>query len=390
LLRPDYLLNSAVIDYYDIGLIESTEEDPAFAARLLVHGLYSQVQAQLVPGLELSAGARFERGKEVVRPKQVFTTPTAGFSNRIQEDYLLPAATLTWKIGESQQQQVRLNVSKTIARPQFRELMAQAYYDPENNRTYRGNPLLRDSKFINAEARYEWYFASEERFSAAGFYKKIDRPIEVQTSLNDNNPVSSFANAPEATLVGAEFELQKHFLLEDLGISGEGRIGSLLGARRLVTTLNYTWTNSKISVKPGDQVRYYTPAQQDWDASLFFRDGSRLTGQSDHLVNLQIGLEQPNRLSQQTILLSYASDRVTSRGPVGSDFPDIRESPGLRVDFVARQGFGLFGQDAEAKFEARNLFGRGYREYQQSGDNIVYFNKYDIGRSLSLSLTLNF
>jgi hypothetical protein len=390
LLRPDYLLNSAVIDYYDIGLIESTEEDPAFAARLLVHGLYSQVQAQLAPGLELSAGARFERGKEVVRPKQVFATPTAGISNRVAEDYLLPAATLTWKIGESQQQQVRLNVSKTIARPQFRELMAQAYYDPESNRTYRGNPLLRDSKFINAEARYEWYFASEQRFSAAGFYKKIDRPIEVQTSLNDNNPVSSFANAPQATLVGAEFELQKYFPLQDMGMSTEGRLGNLLGARRLVTVFNYTWTNSKISVKPADQVRFYTPARQDWDASLFFRDGSRLTGQSDHLVNLQFGLEHPNKLSQQTVLLSYASDRVTSRGPVGSDFPDIRESPGLRVDFVVRQGFDMFGQSADAKFEARNLLGRGYREFQKSGDNIVYFNKYDIGRSFSLSLTLNF
>jgi hypothetical protein len=390
MLRPDYLLNAAVIDHYQIGLIESTEEDPAFAARLLVHGLYSQVQAQLKQGLELSAGARFERGKEIVRPVQVFSTPSAGFSNRIEEDYVLPAATLTWKFGADQQQQARVNISKTIARPQFRELMAQAYYDPESNRTYRGNPLLSDSEFINAEARYEWYFASEQRFAAAGFYKKIDRPIEVQTSLNDNTPVSSFANAPEANLYGVELELQKYFALDDLGVSGEGRFGTLLGARRLVTILNYTWTNSEIKVRPGDTVTFYTPAQQTWDANLFFRDGSRLTGQSDHLVNLQIGMEHPNRLSQQTLLLSYASERITSRGPVGSSFPDIQESPGVRLDFVVRQGFSLFGQDADAKFEARNLLGRGYREFQKSGDNVVYFNKYDIGRSFSLSLTLNF
>lgn len=381
LLRPDYLLDAAVIDHYGMGLIESTEEDPAFDARLLVHGLYAQAQAQLIPGLELSAGARFERGKEVVRPRQVFSTPSAGISNRIEQDYFLPAATLTWKFGEAATQQVRLNVSKTIARPQFRELMAQAYYDPENNRTYRGNPLLSDSEIINAEARYEWYFALEQRFSVAGFYKQIDRPIEVQTSLNDNTPVSSFANAPEADLSGAEVELQKYFPLEDLGLSG---------ARRLVSIVNYTWTHSKISVKPGDQVSYYTPAQQQWDASLFFRDGSRLTGQSDHLLNLQLGLEHPNRLSQQTVLLSWASDRITSRGPVGSGFPDIRESPGLRLDFVARQGLRLFGQEADAKFEARNLLGRGYREFQKSGDNSVYFNKYDIGRSFSVSLTFNF
>ena len=63
-----------------------------------------------------------------------------------------------------------------IARPQFRELMFQAYFDPESNRSYRGNPLLVDSEFTNAEARYEWYFAPEQRVSIAGFWKQIDRP----------------------------------------------------------------------------------------------------------------------------------------------------------------------------------------------------------------------
>ena len=44
--------------------------------------------------------------------------------------------------------------------------------------------------------------------------------------------------------------------------------------------------------------------------SNFFIDGTPLTGQSDHLVNLQIGLEDTDRLSQQRLLLSYVSDRV--------------------------------------------------------------------------------
>jgi hypothetical protein len=384
LLRPDYLLNPAVINYYGIGLIEGTEDDPAFAARLLIHGAYAQVQAQLVQGLELSAGARVERGKQVVRPEQVFNTPTpGGISNRIEHDYLLPAATLTWKFGAGLDQQVRLHASKTIARPQFRELMSQAYYDPESNRTYRGNPLLSDSEFFNLEARYEAYLAAEQRFSLAGFYKRIDRPIEVQTSLNDNNPVSSFANAPQATLYGAELELQKYFPLDAVS-------SDVLASRRVVLIGNYTWTTSRLKVGTDDRTEYYTPARQTWDADQFFRDGSRLTGQSDHLVNLQLGLERADSLSQQTILLSWASDRVTSRGPVGSDFPDIRESPGLRMDVVVREGFNLLGQDMDLKLEARNLLGRGYREFQRRGDNIVYFNKYDVGTSFSLSLTMNF
>src|SRR5690606_26994980 len=127
----------------------------------------------------------------------------------------------------------------------------------------------------------------------------------------------------------------------------------------------------------GDTVRVFGTNTQP--ASNFFVDGSQLTGQSDHLVNLQIGLENPGRLSQQTLLLSYASDRVTSRGPAG--LPDIYESPGLRVDFVAREALTLFNTDLEAKLEIRNVFGRDYREFQKRAGNTVYFNRYDIGRT---------
>ncbi|HXS30096.1 MAG TPA: hypothetical protein VN755_04595, partial [Steroidobacteraceae bacterium] len=113
-----------------------------------------------------------------------------------------------------------------------------------------------------------------------------------------------------------------------------------------------------------------------------------LTGQSDHIVNLQLGLEAPGRLSQQTILLSYASDRVTSRGAGG--LPDIYESPGLRVDFVARQGMKLFDQDLELKLELRNLFQQGYSEFQQRDGNTVYYNRYDVGVSYALSMNMTF
>jgi hypothetical protein len=386
LLRPDYLLNPAVIDYYNIGLIESTENDPAFAARLMIHGLYAQLQKQLAEGYELSIGARIERGREEVRPVQVFNTPTpGGVTNRIKKDYLLPAATLTWKFGDGFNQQMRFNVSKTIARPQFRELMSQAYFDPETNRSFRGNPLLEDTVFFNAEARYESYFAADQRFSAAAFFKDISKPIEVQTSLNDNTPVSSFANAPKASLAGLELELQRYVSLDELYPNN-----GFFASRRLAVIGNYTFTKSEIKVRPGDTTTFYTSAQQVWQADQFFADGGRLTGQSDHLLNLQLGLEQRGRLSQQTLLFSYASDRITSRGPIGLGFPDIKESPGLRVDLVARQGFTLFGNSLEMKFEVRNLLDKGYKEFQQLGSNVVYYNKYDTGRSYSLSATWNF
>jgi outer membrane receptor protein involved in Fe transport len=379
MLRPDLLLSPQVINDYDIGLVETTETDPAFTAGLRVEAGYGQMQAELTDGLELSLGARYERGEQDVRPMQVFNVLTnSGASTSIENDYVLPSATLTYKFHGNMQ--VRFNASKTIARPQFRELMYQLYYDPEANRTYRGNPQLTDSEFANAEARFEWYFAPEQRFSVAGFYKTIDRPIEAFTGFTDNTPETSFANAPEAVLYGAELEVQKYFPLDELFAS------EFFGTKRLVLVGNYTYTDSEISVGASDLVHVYPSTTQA--ARDFFTDGSQLTGQSNHLVNLQFGLENPNRLSQQTILVSYASDRVTSRGAGG--LPDIYESPGWRVDFVARQALTLFGTDLESKLEVRNIFGRDYKEFQERGGNVVYYNKYDVGTTISASVTMSF
>ena len=113
-----------------------------------------------------------------------------------------------------------------------------------------------------------------------------------------------------------------------------------------------------------------------------------MTGQSDHLVNLQIGLEDTDSLSAQTLLLNYASDRVTSRGAANQ--PDIVERPGFELDFVARQGIKIGGKEFELKFEARNLTGTKYREFQESGQNRIFYNLYKPGRSFSLGIDVEF
>src|SRR3546814_12149736 len=77
----------------------------------------------------------------------------------------------------------------------------------------------------------------------------------------------------------------------------------------------------------------------------------------------------PDKLSQQTLLLTYASDRVTSRGLQAGTLqqPPIVERPGLRLDAVIRQGFSAFGAQGEITLEVRNITGTGYREFQQIG-----------------------
>ena len=126
-------------------------------------------------------------------------------------------------------------------------------------------------------------------------------------------------------------------------------------------------------------------------AGDYFRDGVPLTGQSDHIFNLQVGLENQDRLSQQTFLVSYASDRVVSRGLNGTPpQPDVIERPGWQLDFVMREGFNLLGQVLEFKAEVRNILGTDHLEYQDAEGNRLDVNSYRDGTSFGMSLSAAF
>ena len=378
LFRPDYLLQPSVINAFGIGLTDNEGGSPSYRAKLRNHAGYAQFQGQITDALSVNGGVRYETAKQTVSPILVYAVnPSLPPTTNLDRDYFLPALTLTYQLNP--EMQFRLSGSKTIARPQFRELVFQTYYDPETNAAFRGNPQLTDSQLYNAEARYEYYFAPEQRISLAGFFKRIDKPIETYASFDGNNVFTSFANAPKANLYGGEIETQKYFDLEALG-------GDFLVSRRAVVVANYTYTHSRIKVGPNDPVQAF-PLSVTL-ANQLFRDGSPLTGQSDHLANLQLGLEDKEHLSQQTLLLSYASVRTTRRGPSGQ--ADIREKPGIHLDFVAREGVEFYGVPAEIKFEVRNITGTKYQEYQQNGDNKIFYNLYDVGTTASLGMSFNF
>jgi TonB-dependent receptor len=376
--RPDYLLSDFNVYTYNLQLrdVSGAEGAAAYAAGLRIHAGYAQAEVEL-PSAELRAqfGVRYEDAVETVS-----TGARGGPATRLANAYWLPALTITWMLAENMQ--LRLHGSKTIARPQFRELAPQIYQDFESDREFTGNPFLTDSELLNAEARYEYYFRRGQRFSVAGFWKRIDNPIESAGFFaGGGQRRTGFANAPRATLYGAEAEIQTYLPLSGLG---EG-----FADKRLLFIGNYTYTQSKVKA---DDTLVIGPDLQPVGANLLFSDGAPLTGQSDHLANLQFGIENSDRLQQATFLLTYASERVTERGPIQGSLrqPDIVERPGLRLDFVAREAIELLGREAEIKFEARNLLGQDYEEFQRSDDNRIDINSYEVGRSVSVGLSLTF
>ncbi|MBA4760122.1 TonB-dependent receptor [Sphingosinicella sp.] len=383
--RPDYLLSDYNIYTYDIVLTDRSGAAGVakYDAGLEVHGGYVQAEIELMEFLNASIGVRYEDAKQFVNAIDLFGTGGgAGLSTRLANDYFLPAATITWNFAEDMQ--LRIAASKTIARPQFRELAPQQYFDTESDRTFIGNSYLTDSELLNFEARYEWYMGRNERVSLAGFYKKIDKPIEAIATQQGQTFFTTFANAPEAQLYGAELEVQKYFALSDW------LPGKFFETRDLLIATNYTYTQSKIKVSAGDTTIPTDTAGVPIAASLVFNDGAKLTGQSDHIVNVQIGFEDSESLSQQTLMLTYASNRISNRFSYQGTPIDFIEEPGLRLDFVARQGFTVAGRELEVKFEARNLTGENYEEFQEFNGTRVDRNTYDIGRSFSLGLSAKF
>lgn len=143
--------------------------------------------------------------------------------------------------------------------------------------------------------------------------------------------------------------------------------GGIFSSRHLRAQLNYTFTQSEISVADGDTT--IVPGFSDpQPASDYFVDGVALTGQSDHIVNLQLSLEDEDQLSQQSILPTYTSDRITNRSPIG-DAPDIQEEGRIQLDFVWRQAVALFGQEFQATLEVRNILNEEFSEFYRAPDD---------------------
>jgi outer membrane receptor protein involved in Fe transport len=382
--RIDYIKSDYNISNGLVFLEETTPLDgtAAYKGQLIVNGAYAQIDAEVIPLVRASVGLRYEDGVQRVRTvnslNELAFRPSSG---EIEEQYLLPSATITWNFAEDMQ--VRFGASKTIARPQFRELSPQQFLDPETDRTNVGNPALTDSELLNLDARFEWFFERGQYFTLSGFYKSLDRPIEAYIFEPSIFTVAqSYINAPKAVLWGAEIEGKKYF---------DAALGyDWIDRKRWLVQANYTYTTSEVQVESGDVVFLNEFGGAPRPASDYIIDGSKLQGQSEHIANLQFGFEDEDARSQATVLVNYASERITARGNLSAGQPDFVSDPGVTLDFVYRKTFEVMDRELGFSFEARNLTGEDSEEYQEFGGGRVDVNRYDLGRTFSASLTARF
>ncbi|TGY90393.1 TonB-dependent receptor [Marinicauda algicola] len=364
----------------------------AYRGNLEVESYYVSTDAQLTPFLRAALGARFEDGEQ--------TLDTFGFPAEnpadvgdnegfISEDYVLPAATITWTFAENMQ--LRVGYSETIIRPQFRELGFTLFFDPDVDELFRGNPFLVNSELQNYDARFEWYFGRDQFFTAGVFYKTIENPIVEYILPDGENLSTSFVNAPEATLTGFELEFEKRF---DFSDRFEGEFWQ--NAEFFVKS-NYTYIDSEMSAGANDTVIVAEPgAGADPQASVgpaagFINDGEPLQGQSEHLANLQVGWEDNAANTRTALLVNYTGERSRALANVAVGLPAVIEEPPLLVDLVHSRSIDLEdGNTFDVRFAVRNILGEDYVATQSAAGSSIVVDSYEVGTTFSINLSRTF
>ncbi|WP_425408597.1 TonB-dependent receptor domain-containing protein [Hyphococcus sp.] len=377
--RPDFLFSPDNIDPARLVLIDlSTQGSESYQGDLLIHAGYAQAELELIPAVRTTVGVRYEDAVQTVNTfaRNGNTGPGANLEN----DYFLPSATVTWNFTDNMQ--LRLGYSHTLARPQFRELSPSQFVDLETDRTYRGSEQLVDSEFRNYDARYEYYLGRNQFITLAGFYKEIENPIEeILYDESTFSYVTTFINSPKADLYGGEFEYRTRF-----GIPWS----DWFDRREWLFSVNYTYTKSEIKVAAGDQI--IDPfSGAPLDASLYGLEGAPLQGTPEHIANAQFGWEDED--DQLTVLFGWVDERILQRGDRTGGVSDVIEKPGMQLDVVYRQDIIVAGSEFTIGLSARNLLGAEHEEFQLSdatASGRSEFNTYKRGRSLSASLTARF
>ncbi|MEM9181393.1 MAG: TonB-dependent receptor, partial [Pseudomonadota bacterium] len=341
---------------------------------------FAQVDADITDFIKATVGVRQESGEQFVRSFDRFGN-AGPEETRIENDYTLPALTLTWNFADDLQ--MRLGYSQTVARPQFRELSEATYFDTESSRTYRGNSGLVDSEFTNYDARLEYYMGRNQFVTAAAFFKEIDNPIEEQINeLSSLVYQTTYINAPKAELFGAELEFRTRF---EMPLQHQWFLD-----RDWIFSTNYTYTSAELVVDPTDLVFSGSENRDILATDLGLNDGDKLQGTPENIFNLQFGWE--NDVEQATLLIGWVDERILQRGDARLGLEDVLEDPGIQVDLVYRRDFRVLNRDLTLGLSARNLLDEAHEEFINTQTDVgrVEFNTYDRGTSLSASLTAKF
>lgn len=310
ILNPNYGMELIV----GIGAFGSE----SYIADQFIEAGYGKFDLLIDETWRFSGGVRSEHFEQVVLPADYLQYDSRRFDYtgyaRLNTEDVYPSAALTYVSPGfwADEFQLRAGASRTVARPDIREMSASTYIDPLTEARVRGNPNLIVSDLTNLDLRGEWFWLNSDLFSISIFYKDIANPIEtVQGGATEDNVRFNFVNADRAEVYGIEVEWKK--TLDFLSSWGEW-------TESLYFAGNTTLSDSEIYIPVGHGVGDIT------------NDRRAMNQQSPWILNLLVGFEALDLTHSGSIVYNAFGKRVFFAGIGGQ--PDGYEQPFNSLDFV--------------------------------------------------------
>ena len=302
-------------------------------------------------------GARIEKSAQRVVTFEPFNPSLEStVAANLDNTDVLPSVGIVYGLKNGSMN-VRAGYSRTVARPQFRELSPFEFTDVTGGRSVVGNPDVIRTLISNYDFRYEWYFKPGELLAVSFFYKDLKDPIEVVIEPTVNLR-ASFFNADRARNKGLEFELRKNL----------GTLWSTLENFSINT--NYTFVRSRVTIREEDRQLLTTLARP-------------LLGQAENILNFALDYELPRHGFDARALFNYSGERITEVGAVG--LPDVVEHGYPHLDLVFGKMFGT-ERRWRVEFQIENLLNRQV-DYRQ-GD--LLYRRYRYGRTFEAGVSYRF
>lgn len=324
----------------DLELRDASTDTEDYVAAEKNDAGFASIDIDIDDVWRIYAGVRYEDFRRTTLP----LTPDGKISDEagryqitdyvIVEDGWFPSLSLTWK--DSDTTQWRFGASKTIVRPDLREVSPVRFQDPVTGFDFFGNPELTSSDIYNFDLRWEQYSDDGNNFSIGGFYKDVAAPIEPVQRISEAGRQLKFYNAQSGVIYGIETEF-----LHDLSFLGE------IGDSFFVAG-NLTLSDSKIEIQPNGEI----------DPTNLKR---RMTGHSKWVANLQLSFDSPDEMHSSTLVYNVFGKRIAYGGRGGLD--DVYEQPFNSLDFTYSY---LPDEFWTLKLKAKNLLSS-EAEYKQQG-----------------------
>jgi outer membrane receptor protein involved in Fe transport len=355
LLPSNQLLGATNIRPDGFQLIEYTRGTDAYDASMNIYAGYAQVDLSLGPKWRIVAGFRMEdAAQEVVTIDNQIPTATPVIAS-LQNRDPIPSVNLIYAM--TLRQNIRVSYSRTVSRPDFRELSPFDFNNVLGGFVTVGNANLRRAAINNYDVRWEMFLAGNQLIAASAFVKTFKDPIE-QTVIVSNDLRQSFINAKGARNYG--FELEFRYNLETLSQA----------FREFSLSSNFTFVDSNIEIRPED-------------AQLLTTRIRPLLGQARYVFNGTLQWARSRWHSDARLMANYVSSKISDLGTYG--VPDIYQQPNTTLDFVYQYQVGERGQWSY-RFEAENLTNNDFHWTQGSFTQ----REYRLGRTFQIGLTYSF